>query len=210
MPPLYIGISGSATVGKDTYYRLLKELCLEDFGVNVVRFALADVLKTDLQNFIIDKHCIDILNCSSEDKSKVRFELVNHARKMRQETNGKYWISKLDGVIEDYCKSENFKNSDIFCVTDIRHFEYFNDEVVWLKEEKKGILIYVEKFFKDGSICAPANDDERRNDPILRKHSDYHIRWEHASPEKYLKAIVKKNLDIFAKEGKLLTYGRLN
>ena len=50
MSNLYIGISGAATVGKDTYYRLLKELCLEDFGVNVVRFALADVLKADLQN----------------------------------------------------------------------------------------------------------------------------------------------------------------
>ena len=55
MSNLYIGISGAATVGKDTYYRLLKELCLEDFGVNVVRFALADVLKADLQNFIINK-----------------------------------------------------------------------------------------------------------------------------------------------------------
>ena len=168
MSNLYIGISGAATVGKDTYYRLLKELCLEDFGVNVARFALADVLKADLQNFIINKHGIDILNCSAEDKNKVRFELVNHARKMRQETNGRYWISKLDEVIKDYRKSENFKSSDIFCVTDIRHFEYPSDEVVWLKEENKGFLIYVEKFFDDGSVCNPANDDERRNDPFLR------------------------------------------
>ena len=117
MSNLYIGISGAATVGKDTYYRLLKELCLEDFGVNVVRFALADVLKADLQNFIINKHGIDILNCSAEDKNKVRFELVNHARKMRQETNGRYWISKLDEVIKDYRKSENFKSSDIFILS---------------------------------------------------------------------------------------------
>lgn len=210
MSNLYIGISGAATVGKDTYYRLLKELCLEDFGVNVVRFALADVLKADLQNFILNKHGIDILNCSAEDKNKVRFELVNHARKMRQETNGRYWISKLDEVIEDYRKSENFKSSDIFCVTDIRHFEYPSDEVVWLKEENKGFLIYVEKFFDDGSVCNPANDDERRNDPFLRKHSDYCIRWRHAGPEKYLKNLVKTTIDIFQKEGKIFTHDRLN
>jgi hypothetical protein len=210
MSTLYVGIAGAATVGKDTYYRLLKELCLENFGVNVVRFALADVLKADLRNFIIDKHGVDILDCSIEDKNKVRFELVDHARKMRKETSGTYWISKLDSIIQEYKNSKSFKNSDIFCVTDIRHFEYPSDEVVWLKEKNKGVLIYVEKFFKDGSICAPANDDERRNDPILRKYSDYHIRWEHASPEKYLKSIVKKTLDIFVKEGKLLAYGRLN
>lgn len=210
MSNLYIGISGAATVGKDTYYRLLKELCLEDFGVNVVRFALADVLKIDLQNFIISKHGINILNCSVEDKNKVRFELVNHARKMRQETNGRYWISKLDKVIENYRKSENFKSSDIFCVTDIRHFEYPSDEVVWLKEENKGFLIYVEKFFDNGSVCNPANDDERRNDPFLREHSDYRIRWRHADPEKDLKNLVKTTIDIFQKEGRIFTHDRLD
>jgi len=210
MSNLYLGIAGAATVGKDTYYKLLKEVCLEDFGVNVVRFALADILKSDLRDFIINKHGVDILNCSSEDKNKVRFELVEHARKMRQETNGRYWISKLDKVIEEYKKSENFKSSDIFCVTDIRHFEYPADEVVWLKEENKGFLIYVEKFFDDGSICNPANNDERRNDPLLREHSDYRIRWRHADPEKYLKSLVKKTVDIFAKEGKLFSHDRIN
>jgi hypothetical protein len=210
MSNLFLGIAGAATVGKDTYYKLLKEFCLEDFGVNVVRFALADILKSDLRDFIVNKHGVDILSCSSEDKNKVRFELVEHARKMRQETNGRYWISKLDEVIEEYKKSENFKSSDIFCVTDIRHFEYPADEVVWLKEENKGVLIYVEKFFDDGSICNPANDDERRNDPILREHSDYIIRWRHADPEKYLKSLVKKTVDIFVKEGKIFAHDRLN
>jgi hypothetical protein len=210
MSNLFLGIAGAATVGKDTYYKLLKQVCLEDFGINVVRFALADILKSDLRDFIINKHGVDILNCSSEDKNKVRFELVEHARKMRQETNGRYWISKLDEVIKEYKSSENFKSSDIFCVTDIRHFEYPSDEVVWLKEENKGFLIYVEKFFDDGSICDPANDDERKNDPLLREHCDYIIRWRHADPEKYLKSLVKKTVDIFVKEGKIFAHDRLN
>ena len=49
----------------------------------------------------------------------------------------------------------------------------------------KGILIYVEKFFDDGSICNPANDDERRNDPLLREYCDYIIKMY----QKYLKLI---------------------
>ena len=206
----FLGIAGAATVGKDTYYKLLKEICLEDFGVNAVRFALADSLKKDLFSFILEKYNVDIFNCSTEDKNKVRHELVNHARTMRQNTKGRYWIEKLHSEIEAYKRSENFKQSDIFCVTDIRHFEYPADEVVWLKEENKGVLIYVEKFFDDVSICSPANNDEARNDPLLREHCDYRVRWRHADPEKYLKSLVKKTVDIFVKEGKLFAHDRLN
>lgn len=208
MSNTFFGIAGAATVGKDTYYKLLKQICLEDYGVRVIRFALADILKESLRGFILDKHNIDILNCSSEQKNKVRFELVNYARVMRQGTKGRYWITKLNNEIEEYKNGSRFRKSDIFCVTDIRHFEYPHDEVFWLKEENKGILIYVEKYFQDGSVCAPANDDERRNDPILRKSSDYLIRWQHGSPEKDLKVLVKKTVDFCIKEGKFHAHDR--
>jgi len=210
MSNTFFGIAGAATVGKDTYYKLLKEICLEDFGRKVIRFALADILKQSLQGFLLDKYKIDILNCSTEDKNKVRFELVNYARIMRQKTDGRYWISKLSSEIEKYKKSENFSPSDIFCVTDIRHFEYPNDEVVWVKAENKGVLIYVEKFFQDGSVCNPANDDERRNDPLLRKHSDCLVRWQHGASEKFLKDLVKKTIDFCIKESKFHTHDKHN
>lgn len=210
MSNMFFGIAGAATVGKDTYYRLLKEICLEDYGIKVIRFALADILKESLRGFILDKHKIDVVNCSTEEKNKVRFELVNYARVMRQGTKGRYWITKLNNEIEEYKNSSRFRKSDIFCVTDIRHFEYPNDEVFWLKEENKGLLIYVEKYFQDGSICAPANDDERRNDPLLRKHSDYLVRWQHGASEKILKDLVKKTVDFCIKEGKFHTHDRHN
>ena len=210
MSNLFLGIAGAATVGKDTYYRLLKQICSEEFGMNVIRFALADSLKNDLYSLILYKYGVDIFNCSTEDKNKVRHLLVSHAKVMRQNTNGRYWIDKLQSEIEDYKKSENFKPSDIFCVTDIRHFEYLKDEVVWLKEENKGVLIYVEKYFSDGSICNPANADESRNDPALREHCDYLLRWMHGSDEEILKISVKKSIDNLIKQGKLYTHDRLN
>ena len=210
MSNLFLGISGAATVGKDTYYRLLKQICSEEFGVNVIRFALADSLKNDLYSLILYKYGVDIFNCSTEDKNKVRHLLVSHARVMRQNTKGRYWIEKLQSEIDEYKKSENFKPSDIFCVTDIRHFEYLKDEVVWIKEENKGVLIYVEKYFSDGSICNPANDDESRNDPALREHCDYLLRWMHGSDEQTLKISVKKSIDNLIKQGKLYTHDRLN
>jgi hypothetical protein len=129
---------------------------------------------------------------------------------MRQNTKGRYWIEKLQSEIDEYKKSENFKPSDIFCVTDIRHFEYPKDEVVWLKEENKGVLIYVEKYFSDGSICNPANDDESRNDPALREHCDYLLRWMHGSDEQTLKISVKKSIDNLIKQGKLYAHDRFN
>jgi hypothetical protein len=210
MSNLFLGISGAATVGKDTYYRLLKQICSEEFGVNVIRFALADSLKNDLYSLILYKYGVDIFNCSTEDKNKVRHLLVSHARVMRQNTKGRYWIEKLQSEIDEYKKSENFKPSDIFCVTDIRHFEYLKDEVVWIKEENKGVLIYVEKYFSDGSICNPANDDESRNDPALREHCDYLLRWMHGSDEQTLKISVKKSIDNLIKQGKLYAHDRFN
>lgn len=210
MSNLFLGIAGAATVGKDTYYRLLKQICSEEFGVNVIRFALADSLKNDLYSLILYKYGVDIFNCSTEDKNKVRHLLVSHARVMRQNTKGRYWIEKLQSEIDEYKKSENFKPSDIFCVTDIRHFEYLKDEVVWIKEENKGVLIYVEKYFSDGSICNPANDDESRNDPALREHCDYLLRWMHGSDEQTLKISVKKSIDNLIKQGKLYAHDRLN
>jgi len=210
MSNLFLGIAGAATVGKDTYYRLLKQICSEEFGVNVIRFSLADSLKSDLYSLILYKYGVDIFNCSTEDKNKVRHLLVSHARVMRQNTKGRYWIEKLQSEIDEYKKSENFKPSDIFCVTDIRHFEYSKDEVVWLKEENKGVLIYVEKYFSDGSICNPANADESRNDPALREHCDYLLRWMHGSDEEILKISVKKSIDNLIKQGKLYTHDRLN
>jgi hypothetical protein len=210
MSNLFLGISGAATVGKDTYYRLLKQICSEEFGVNVIRFAFADSLKNDLYSLILYKYGVDIFNCSTEDKNKVRHLLVSHARVMRQNTKGRYWIEKLQSEIDEYKKSENFKPSDIFCVTDIRHFEYLKDEVVWIKEENKGVLIYVEKYFSDGSICNPANDDESRNDPALREHCDYLLRWMHGSDEQTLKISVKKSIDNLIKQGKLYAHDRFN
>ena len=210
MSNLFLGIAGAATVGKDTYYRLLKQICSEEFGVNVIRFALADSLKNDLYSLILYKYGVDIFNCSTEDKNKVRHLLVSHARVMRQNTKGRYWIEKLQSEIDEYKKSENFKPSDIFCVTDIRHFEYLKDEVVWIKEENKGVLIYVEKYFSDGSICNPANADESRNDPALREHCDYLLRWMHGSDEQTLKISVKKSIDSLIKQGKLYTHDRIN
>ena len=210
MSNLFLGIAGAATVGKDTYYRLLKQICSEEFGVNVIRFALADSLKNDLYSLILYKYGVDIFNCSTEDKNKVRHLLVSHARVMRQNTKGRYWIEKLQSEIDEYKKSENFKPSDIFCVTDIRHFEYLKDEVVWIKEENKGVLIYVEKYFSDGSICNPANDDESRNDPALREHCDYLLRWMHGSDEQTLKISVKKSIDNLIKQGKLYAHDRFN
>jgi len=201
MSNLYIGIAGVATSGKDTYYSLLNEVCNEVLSRRVIRFALADNLKKDLADFIFEKYGVDIYGCSAYDKHRVRHELVKCAKGMRSASAGRYWIARLKADISAFKKEASYSENDIFCITDIRHFEYERDEIPWLKEENKGLLIYVEKVFNDGSICKPANDDEAKNDPLLRKHADFIISWRHGDNRKFLKDFVKKQVESFVLKG---------
>lgn len=207
MSNLYVGIAGVATSGKDTYYSLLNEVCSELLYRKVIRFALADNLKKDLADFLFEKYDVDIYNCSASDKSKIRHELVKYAKGMRIASNGRYWIARLTADISSYKKQSSYSESDIFCITDIRHFEYQRDEIPWIKKENNGILIYVEKIFPDGSVCKPANDDESRNDPLLRKHADFTISWRHGDSREILKNIVKKQVECFVQQGILSYHG---
>lgn len=189
-----IGISGVAGSGKDTFVDLLRNNL-----PNVKRFALADSLKAEINPTLIQLYGTDIFNCPRADKNIVRPVLVAHGRVMREKTNGRYWIEKLNNKINEY----QFNNPDhIICITDIRYDEYAKDEVSWVKEELGGLLVHVSRFEpRDGGkrlFLEPPNADEAKNDPKLISKADYRVIW--PSAKKIGGSIDINSLNIYAEE----------
>ena len=163
-----IGLSGVAGCGKDLFCKILLE---ESSGFK--RFSLADKLKKDLREELKEDYGIDILDCSREEKDKVRPRLVEYGLKKRRLTAGRYWTTKLTSEIL------NFKKD--VCITDIRYDEYDADELFWLNKELGGVLLHISKFYKDKNnnkiFHEAANEEERQNDPRLKANADYVIEW---------------------------------
>ena len=161
-----IGISGVAGCGKDTFFSLLSRK--RDFR----RLALADELKAEIRDELINDYNIDVLSCSREEKEVVRPRLVEFAKKMRLESKGRHWVNKLIPKISGL-------DHDL-CITDIRYDDYENDEVYWLKEEMKGVLVHISMYEEIRNVkifMGAPNAEEARNDPKIKKKADYRVAW---------------------------------
>ena len=166
----FIGLSGYATAGKDLFFSLLTG------EYPAVRFSLGDILKAEIRDKLIEDTAVDILECTKEDKEKVRPLLVEYGTAKRKETEGKYFTDKLDHVIEN-----TFTLSRIPVITDIRYCEYPDDEDRWLKNRLDGVLVYIKKYkiiAGEREYVPAPNEDEAKNCPLLEENADYIIDWE--------------------------------
>lgn len=197
----FIGVTGVATCGKDTFFTLLKKECLKRYDINVISFALADALKEDMKELLFEKYDIDVFNCTPSEKEKIRPEIVKYARLKRNETKGRYWIEKLNSEIKNFSDEQKRLKNNIFCITDIRYDQYEKDEIHWLKKENSGVLIYIEKIISGGFVFPPANNDEKINDPKLRKAADYILSWSHGCSKKDLMCEMNKCIDFLNQIG---------
>ncbi|MEK6880202.1 MAG: hypothetical protein AABY22_11360, partial [Nanoarchaeota archaeon] len=172
--PLLIAASGFATVGKDFFCNLLSYK-LKELDFYVKRYALADQLKADLYFFIKQNFDFDIYSCNADQKTLIRPILVEYGRSKRIQSQGIFWTS----IIKKRIKEDK---PDIAILNDIRYDQYLQDEVFWVKEKMKGVLVHISryelkrKYEKDSNeyyiefqdfIKAP-NEDEKINDPKLR------------------------------------------
>jgi len=175
--PIYIGLSGLAGTGKDTFYEQLKFRLNKNLH-RVKRYSLGDCLKNDVKKWCIDKYSIDPTNCSREEKNFIRPFLVSHAGIMRAMSKGKYWINALQKEIN----SEK-EQVDVAVITDIRYNEYEYDEVNWIKEDLNGILVHLRRYYIEYNVSGipstkyimPINEDEKKNDPAVKGVSDLSI-----------------------------------
>ena len=171
---IVVGISGVARSGKNLLCELLMQnLYLE--GYTSKPFALAADLKNDCDEFLYKKCDLNVWTDLTEDKTQFREFLVWYGDLKRKQSNGRYWIDKLDRRISTY-------EGDVAIVTDVRYDHYDKDEVHWIKEEKQGLLIHLKRFKRDDTnfvqYTKPANDHESLNDRSLYEKADINITWE--------------------------------
>jgi hypothetical protein len=172
----FVGLSGYATVGKDLFFSILSS------HYPSTRFSLGDILKAEVREKILEEESVDILNCNSQDKKKVRPKLVEYGEARRTETKGKYFTDKMNKII-----SNTFTLSRIPVITDIRYKEYENDELEWLKNDLDGVLVYIKKYkiiSGERVYVEPPNESEKSNDPFLRENADYTVDWEEVESAK--------------------------
>jgi hypothetical protein len=172
-----IGLSGVAGAGKDLFFNLLSK------KLPVRRFALADKLKNECANWCYTHYDIDPLECSREDKDKIREFLVFHGTSKRKLSNGRHWIDKLDFDVKGFLI--NAQTEDTPVITDIRYQEYETDEVHWLKNELNGVLVHITQYTTPthGWECEqyelpPVNEEEKRMNPILKENADFLVKWQ--------------------------------
>lgn len=160
-----IGITGIAGSGKDTFFSILSK------KIPFVRYALADELKYSLRWKIFEKYGIDVINCSREEKTIIRDELVSFAKQKRTESSGTYWTRLVESKILHSDKK-------FICITDIRYNEYPEDEVYWLKNVLGGKLIDISRIDSvTGKEIDFPNEEERVQYPKVKAQADYFITW---------------------------------
>lgn len=174
-----VGIAGVAGSGKDTLFSLVRQELSKE-GYSVFRIALADALKQDINEFLIDKFGISSFTADQDTKKLIRPLLVAYGKVRRIQSKGTFWTNVAQTSIDDLLKS-NEKN--IVIVTDIRYDEYENDELEWLQKKNRGLLVHVSRLKEDLTLVQPANEEEASNDPRMREKSDYNFTWKTYLPQ---------------------------
>lgn len=165
--PYIVGIGCKALTGKDTFIDMLNDE-LTSLNYFCLKYSLANPLKEELNEFLLNNFNISAFTQNSAEKEIVRGIMVEVGKTHRKLTAGRHFTRMADFVRE--------MNSfvDFFLVPDIRFAEYGDDEVDWLKKNN-GYFIYLDRILDDGSIVQPANDTERINSRnIIKKYRDYY------------------------------------
>ena len=165
-----IGISGVAGCGKNTLSEIIIKL-LQRLELPYRELSIAKNLKQEVSWVSRELYGINSSNCTRNEKDTIRPLLVAHGEIKRKLSNGTYWTSLLN---------KELAPEKINIITDIRFNEYEKDEVYWLKNEINGVLIHLGRYdqVNEGrAYILPANEAERRNDPLIRREADFLLKW---------------------------------
>lgn len=189
-----IAVSGIARSGKDTFANKLRDVISENHpNLRVSRESFASFLKDEMRDFVLEKFNKDIYSLDGEDKELLRPLLVAYGFAKRQQTQGRYFVDLL-------AKKMQIESNDICIISDLRYADKESDELHWLKNEVNGRLVHVSRYdLKDGkkSFFKAPNEDEKRNDPLLKKASDFQVCWQTANSPEELEKIARQKSEEF-------------
>lgn len=172
--PMIIGLTGLARCGKDTFCNYARNY-LKSNKYESQRLAFADELKKDVDSFLIEKLGISAFTENTKEKEIIRPMLTTWGTEIMRKKDDLIWVKKVEEII-----NENQKNNIVSIVTDIR----FPNEIEYI-HKIGGKIIHLTM-----TGNKPANDYEKKNDPLLRKNADCLVRWERYGDEDLQKCIV--------------------
>ena len=158
---MIIGISGYARTGKDTFGISLQRI-LKTYKINCELIAFANVLKEDLNIFLLDKFNISAFTKKDEEKFLIRPMLVAYGESKRNQ-NPNYWIDQI---------KEKVKNK-LTIITDVR----YENEARWIVDNG-GFLIHLNRQREDGSYIEAPNPQEAENNPKVANLASLKIVWQ--------------------------------
>ena len=173
-----IAISAFARAGKDTLGKLLKDL-LEKDGKRVIIESFAKPLRAEMYETINNVFNLDVYTQDSREKEIIRPLMVDWAAIRRNKSNGNYFADKLQErlnlIKDDY---------DYCIVTDFRFAEYWapenNNDELGLVKRNNGFIIHIKQYsiYEGHRVYLKApNSTEKKNDPLIQKHANYHLSW---------------------------------
>lgn len=155
-----IGISGLARAGKDSFF----DLCKEELGLRKIkckRYAFADALKQECDDFLKTNIGISSFTENDSEKKIIRPFLVTYGSEVRRKLDPDCWVKKIGNLISQDTKSE------YAFITDARYL----NEVQWIHNQG-GSSVYINRIGNE----AP-NEEELKNDPITRKECKHELSW---------------------------------
>jgi hypothetical protein len=177
-----IGIAGFARSGKDTLAKTIASL-LEEKGKKTRLFSFAKALKSDIDNFCVEKFNISAFCDNSDLKAKIRPMLIAYGNCQRESTLGTYWINRLKPDIDIF-----FKNGGEYAiVSDLRFKEFEYDEYDFFRSFVQNFVFPVSLFNRDGKLNDAAHESEKKSFPFFLQNSDHNIEWAKSEDESYIR-----------------------
>jgi len=178
-----IGVAGFARAGKDTFVTIAKNIFAAN-GITAVQYSFANTLKKEVEPFLRDTCGCDVWTQDTEVKKDMRDFLVWYGTTWWRKRDPKRWIRHVDLALKA-------DKPQVALISDVR----YPNEGEWV-HAWEGYLVHVEAFKWEPRIPTSSFDDvypdeplvkhyfdapneqEKLNDPIVMKMSDYKLEWE--------------------------------
>ena len=182
MNDLYIGITGLARSGKDTFGEITYNI-LQQNEYECKKYSFANQLKSEVADFLKTQCEVDVWTNDFELKTDIRDFLVWYGTTFWRKRNPDKWVQKVKNDILLYNKSSIHTKRLVNIITDVRYL----NEADFI-HSNNGYLIHISKYNFDTTgpipirkFQQPPNEQERINDPILQQKSDRKVVWQDVS-----------------------------
>lgn len=176
-----IGVVGLARAGKDTFSSIAIDI-LKENGIKAKQYSFAGALKDEVKDFLQKTCGVNVYTQDTETKKDIRDFLVWYGTTFWRKRDPKRWIR----VVDNQLKSDG-NDVDIALVSDVR----YPNEGEWV-HSWAGYLVHVaawkwadidktdklsDFYQKEKKFLDAPNEQERINDPIVKKMADYKLKW---------------------------------